>query len=169
MCPNGGARHRRARGRDCRAGWIRLRILELSFASHSSLASGARRLGLQFLTAWQGGRDALPTAAGAAALLSVCCCALCALSCDWAVAIGTAVAEKLPDFADFRDHIEIEIGDHHFIFVAAGLRDYFAARIAEVAFAVELADAPRLFDTDAVDCADEVTVRHRMRGLLEFP
>src|SRR5437762_147244 len=44
-----------------------------------------------------------------------------------------------------------------------------AARIAEVALAVELADVPRCFDADAVDGADEISVGDGVGGLLEFP
>src|ERR1700691_5026432 len=64
--------------------------------------------------------------------VSVCGSRLTGLRRDWAVAIWPPVAKELPHFADFRDHIEIEIRDHHFVFIAAGLRDNFAARIAEV-------------------------------------
>ena len=65
---------------------------------------------------------------------------------DRAVAFRPAVAEELPHLTDFRDHVEIEIRDDHFVFIPAGLRDDLAAGIAEVALAVKLADAPRLLD-----------------------
>src|SRR6185503_3945556 len=43
------------------------------------------------------------------------------------------------------------------------------ARIAEVTLPVELSDVPRLLVADAIDGADEITIRHRMRRLLEPP
>src|SRR5579863_5326985 len=100
---------------------------------------------------------------------SIGCGCSCALRSQWSVALRTAVAEKLPDLADFGNHVEIEIGDHDFIFVAAGLGDDLAARIAEITLSVEFADAPGLFDANAIDGADEVTVGDGMSRLLEFP
>ena len=47
--------------------------------------------------------------------------------------------------------------------------EHLAARVAEVRLPVELADGPRLLGADAVDGADEVAVRHRVRRLLELP
>ena len=49
------------------------------------------------------------------------------------------------------------------------LGDELAARVAEVALAVELADPPRLFPAGPVDRADEVLVRHGVGRLLELP
>src|ERR1022692_903284 len=86
-----------------------------------------------------------------------------------AVAFRPAIAEKLPHLANFRDHVQVEVGHYHFVFIPAGLSDNFAAWIAEVALAVELTNTPRLLDTHAVDRAHEIAIGHRMRGLFEFP
>src|ERR1700692_1866313 len=85
------------------------------------------------------------------------------------VAFRTPIAEKLPNFANFRNHVEIEIGYNNFIFIPAGLRDNFPARIAEIALSIELTNVPRFFDADTVDGAHKITVRNGMRRLLEFP
>jgi len=50
---------------------------------------------------------------------------------------GPAVAEELPRLADFADEIEIQVGRQHFVFIARGLREDLAARIAKVARSVE--------------------------------
>ena len=50
-----------------------------------------------------------------------------------------------------------------------GLGEDLAARIAEIAGAVELADVPGRFGAHAIDGADEVAVGHGVRGLLELP
>ena len=86
-----------------------------------------------------------------------------------AVHIGAPVAEKLPGLADFFDHVQIQIGGQHFIFVARGLGDNLAARIAEITRAVKFADIPRRFHADAVDGADEISIGDGVRGLFEFP
>ena len=65
--------------------------------------------------------------------------------------------------------VEVEVGRQHFVLVARGLGEDLAARIAEVALAVELADLPRLLDADAIDGADEVPVGDGVRRLLELP
>src|SRR5256885_7064505 len=57
--------------------------------------------------------------------------------------------------------------DLELVLVAAADRNELPARIAEVALAVELADIPRGFDTDAVDRADEVPVGNGMRRRSE--
>src|SRR5258708_1193662 len=86
-----------------------------------------------------------------------------------AVSLRSAIPIELPGVADLLDHVEIEVGDDQFVLVAAGFGDEASARIAEVALAVELADVPRRLGPDAVDRADEIAVRHRVRGLLELP
>ena len=63
---------------------------------------------------------------------------------DFAVGFRAAIAIELPGRAHFLDFIEIEIGDEQFVLVAAGLRDDFAARIAEITLAVKFADFPGL-------------------------
>src|SRR5712671_6020624 len=80
-----------------------------------------------------------------------------------AVAFGPTVPEELPNFADFRNHVEVEVRDHHFIFIPAGLRDNLAARITEVALAVELADAPWFLYADAIDGPHKIAVSDGMR------
>src|SRR5579862_5501472 len=85
------------------------------------------------------------------------------------VALGSAVAKELPHFADFGDHLEVEVGDNDFVFIAACLRDNFAARIAEVTLPVKLSDAPRLFGSHTIDRTDKVAVRNSVNRLLEFP
>ena len=60
------------------------------------------------------------------------------------VRLGPAVAEELPGVAHFADLVEVEVGDDELVLVARRLGDDLAARVAEVALAVELADVPRL-------------------------
>src|SRR5580693_2745800 len=88
---------------------------------------------------------------------------------NFAVGFGAAVAKELPGVADFLDVVEIEFGDEEFVFVSAGLRDDFSARIAEVAFAVELAYFPGRFGADAIDGGNEILVGDGVGGLLELP
>src|SRR5712692_9147438 len=88
---------------------------------------------------------------------------------DFSVGFRAAVAIELPGVADFLDFVEIQFGDEEFILVAAGLLDDFAARVAEVAFAVKFADFPGSFGADAVDGGNEIRVGYRVSGLLEFP
>src|SRR2546425_4434553 len=88
---------------------------------------------------------------------------------DFSVGFRTAVAVELPGISDLLNFVEIELGDEQFILVAAGLLDDFAARIAEVALAVEFADFPGSFGADAIDGSDEVSVGDGVGGLLEFP
>src|SRR5450755_2214717 len=85
------------------------------------------------------------------------------------VSLRTPVAIKLPDSSYFLDHVEIEVGDQHFILIAAGLHYDLAARVAEVTLAVKLADVPRLFPPHAIDGSDEVSVSGGVRGLFQFP
>src|SRR6267154_1955329 len=86
-----------------------------------------------------------------------------------AVAFGPAVPEELPNFTDLRNHVEVEIRHHHFVFIPAGLRNNLAARIAEVALAVKLANAPWLLYADAIDGPHKIAISDGMRRLLEFP
>src|SRR6185436_16287765 len=77
--------------------------------------------------------------------------------------------EKLPGLPHLGYLVEVEVGGEDFVFVAAGLGDDLAARVAEVARAVELADVPGGLHAHAVDSADEVAVGHGVGRLLEFP
>src|SRR6202158_2156061 len=100
-------------------------------------------------------------------------CRLGAFRCtgarDFSVRFRPAVAVKLPSIADFLNLIEIQFRDEQFILIAAGLLDDFAARVAEIAFAVEFADLPGMLGADAVDGRNEISVSNRVRWLLEFP
>src|ERR1700674_3559317 len=86
-----------------------------------------------------------------------------------AIRFRTPVAIELPDLSYFLDHVEIEIGDQHFVFIAAGLGEDLAARIAEITLAVKLSNVPWLFPANTIDRTDEVSVGRGVRGLLEFP
>src|SRR5438094_4247080 len=86
------------------------------------------------------------------------------LGCEYAVGLRSAIAEELPHPPDFSDHVEIEIGDHHFVFVPACLGNDFPARIAEVAFAIKFTDVPGLLFANPIDRADKIAIRHRMRS-----
>src|SRR5262252_7945830 len=69
---------------------------------------------------------------------------------DAGVGLGAAVAEELPGVADVGDEVEVEVRDEHFVFVARGLGDDLAARVAEIGLTVELADVPRGFCANAI-------------------
>src|SRR5260370_11146434 len=88
---------------------------------------------------------------------------------DFSVGFRAAVAVELPGVADFLNFVEMQLGDEQFVRVAACLFDDFAARVAEVAFAVKFADFPGSFGADTVDGGDEIRVGYRVGGLLEFP
>src|SRR5216684_653341 len=88
---------------------------------------------------------------------------------DFSVGFRAAVAVELPGVADFLNFIKIQIGDEELILVTAGLLDDFASRIAEIAFAVELADLPGSFGADAIDGGDKISVGDGVGRLLEFP
>src|SRR2546422_6071384 len=75
-------------------------------------------------------------------------CDLSSLRREWTVGFRTPVAEELPGFPDLGNHVEIEVGDQHFILIAASLRDNRPPRIAEIALAVKLADVPRFLTAD---------------------
>src|SRR5688572_6622988 len=85
------------------------------------------------------------------------------------VCVGATVAEELPCVAHLAYLVEVQVGDDEGVLVARRLGDDLAARVAEVALAVELADVPRLLVADAVDGADEVAVGDGVRGLFELP
>src|SRR3989442_14734326 len=88
---------------------------------------------------------------------------------DFAVGFRAAVAEKLPGGAHLIDLFEVEFGDDKLVLVAGGLRNDFAARVAEVALAVEFPDFPGNFKTDAGDGRTEIAVGDGVGGLLELP
>ena len=86
-----------------------------------------------------------------------------------AVGIGPAIAEKLPRVSHFANHVEIQIGNHQRVLIARRLGNKPPSRIAKITLPVKLTNVPGLFVPDAIDRADEVTVRHRMRRLLDPP
>src|SRR5260370_18326305 len=88
---------------------------------------------------------------------------------DFSVGFRAAVAIELPGIANSLNLVEIQLGDEQFVLVAAGLFDDFAARVAEVAFAVKFADFPGSFGANAVDGSDEISVGDGVGGLLQFP
>src|SRR6185295_11389060 len=85
------------------------------------------------------------------------------------VGFGTPVPEELPGVPDLSDQVEIQIGDDEFLTVPAALRNQTAARIAEVALAVEFANLPGIFNANPVDRTNKVAVRDRVRRLFQLP
>jgi hypothetical protein len=79
------------------------------------------------------------------------------------------IAVELPRIAHVADHVEIEIADDDVVGGAGGAGEDLAARVAEVALAVEFADAPRLFPAGTIDRADKVTVGDGVGGLFQLP
>src|SRR5439155_22719668 len=73
-----------------------------------------------------------------------------------------AVSKELPNITAFLNFIQIQIRSDDFLFIARALRNDLAARRAEITLAIELTDVPRMLASNAVDRADEVTIRHRM-------
>src|SRR5205085_7208165 len=88
---------------------------------------------------------------------------------DLVVTFGAAVAVELPDVTHLANLVEVQISDHQLVVVARRLRDDLAARVAEVALSVKLADVPGLLMADAIDGADEKAIGHGMRRLLKLP
>src|SRR5215212_7725459 len=92
------------------------------------------------------------------------------LVCDErAVRIRTTIAEELPRITYFTNLVEIQICYDECVFIPRRFRHKLPARIAEVTLTVKLADAPWLLMTDAINCADEVAIRHCMRRLFQPP
>ena len=67
----------------------------------------------------------------------------------------------MPGLAGLADHGEIELGGDERVARVVGLVQELAARIDEIALAVKLADAPWLFDADAIDGSDPTAVCDR--------
>src|SRR6266404_2502060 len=88
---------------------------------------------------------------------------------DFAVRLRPPIAIELPRIAHLLDFIQVQVGDKQLVLVAASLRDNFPARVAEVAFPVELADFPGLFRAHTIDGGDEISVGDGVRGLLKLP
>src|SRR5215203_4013775 len=86
-----------------------------------------------------------------------------------AVRLRAAVAHELPGVAHLPDHVKVEVVDEHLVLELGRLRDDPAARVAEVAGAVEARLAERRLHPDPVDRADPEAVGDRVRRLLQFP
>src|SRR5690242_8283118 len=87
-------------------------------------------------------------------------CCLPALCRQWSIRLRPSIAEELPDFSHFLDHLEIQICDNNFIFVAACLRDDLASRIAKITLPVELSDIPWFLGSNPIDRANKISIRH---------
>src|SRR5215831_19350680 len=85
------------------------------------------------------------------------------------VGFGTPVAIKLPGAPHLFDHVEVYVGDDEIVLILAADGEEVSARIDDIRGAVELADVPRRFSAYAVRGGDEVSVRDRVRRLLELP
>src|SRR4030095_16516362 len=85
------------------------------------------------------------------------------------VSLRSPVAKELPNISNFANLVQIQSGNHQLVRIARRLSDYLAARVAEVALAVELTDVPGLLVADSIDCADEVAVGDCVCRLLELP
>src|SRR5512134_268207 len=86
------------------------------------------------------------------------------------VSLRPPVAEELPGIPHLADHVEVYGVHEQLVPVVARLRLDLAARVDDVARAVELAHLrrPGLFLADAVDRADEDAVGRGGGRLLEF-
>src|SRR4051794_31119075 len=92
---------------------------------------------------------------------------------DGGVGVGAAVPVELPLIAHLADHVEVEIADDDLLVLAAAeLPDVVAARVHELAAAVErhgLVAVLVVLPADPVGGGDEVAVRGRRGGLLDLP
>src|SRR6188474_2159048 len=86
------------------------------------------------------------------------------------VSVGPAVPVELPRLADFLDLVEIHVPDEQLLVMGrAQIADELAARVTEVALAVEVVIAEVLLDPDPVDRPDEIAVRDGVADLLDPP
>src|SRR5690242_7921452 len=85
------------------------------------------------------------------------------------VSLGPPIAEELPEVAHLAHHLHVHVAGDELVLVLAGLGDDLAARIHEIARAIELADVPGRLGADAVAGADIDAVGDRGGGLLEIP
>src|SRR5688500_7792626 len=69
------------------------------------------------------------------------------------VRLGPPVAEELPGAPYLLDHLEVHLGDDELVLVLTALREEVAARVHEVARAVELAHVPGRFGAHAIATA----------------
>src|SRR5438876_3242802 len=85
------------------------------------------------------------------------------------VSIRPAIAKELPRIAHLANFVEIQICNHQRVLVARTLSHKLAARITKITLTVKLANVPGLFVSDAIDCANEVSVCHRVSWLFDSP
>src|SRR5207249_9175949 len=85
------------------------------------------------------------------------------------IALRSPITEELPRVPHFAYQIEIQIGNDDGILIAGRLSNNLSPGIAEVTLTVKLTDVPGLFMANTIDCTDKISIRHRMRGLLELP
>src|SRR5437762_9665357 len=85
------------------------------------------------------------------------------------IRLGTAVAEELPDVANFLNLVEVQVRDNNFLFVPRSLGNNLSPRRAEITLTVKLSDIPGLLAADTIDGADKISVCYGMRRLLELP
>src|SRR3954454_20869845 len=93
----------------------------------------------------------------------------CALCRQRRICLWPAIAEELPDLAHLADHVEVQVGDYDFIFVAARLRHDFSSRISEINLAVKIANIPRLLPSHAINPPNEISIGDGVRRLLQLP
>src|SRR4051794_32823484 len=76
----------------------------------------------------------------------------------------------MPCVADLADQVEVEVADDQLLVVgAADLADELAARVHEVALAVEVVVTVVGLDADAIDGPDVVAVGNGVADLLDAP
>src|SRR5437870_5744564 len=85
------------------------------------------------------------------------------------VRLGTAVAEELPGVAYFLNLVKVQIRDDNLLLVPRSFRDDLSPRRTEITLTVKLSDIPGLLAADAIDGAEKISIRYRMRRLLELP
>src|SRR6516162_3010255 len=86
---------------------------------------------------------------------------------DRPIRLRPAIAIELPGVAHVTDHVEVEVAHDDVVGVAGGRGQDLAARVAEVALAVEFTDAPGIFPAGPVDGAYEITVGDGVCGLFQ--
>src|SRR5215216_2051510 len=85
------------------------------------------------------------------------------------VCLRPAITEELPCIPNFANLVKIQLGSDQLSLVSRRVGEKLSTRIAEVALSVKLADIPGLLVSNPIDCADEISVGHSVRRLLELP
>src|SRR5882724_2990621 len=86
------------------------------------------------------------------------------------VRVRATIAVELPRLADLGDLVEVHVANDQLLVMGRSeLTDELAARVDEVALAVEVVVADLLLDPDPVDRPDEIPVRDGVRHLLDPP